>query len=269
MSKQLHCRHYHSELEHPNCFRHDIETSDTFPAVLVFDIETLPILAYVWGAWENNLNIDSVVKDWCILAWSAKWLHDDKIISDVLTSKETISRDDKRLMKNAWKLLDAADIVISHNGRQFDLKKIDTRFMFHGMPPPSSYKNIDTLVAARSVFGMTMNKQDYIAKYLGIQRKLETNFQLWVDCDSGNKNSLKIMQNYNIQDILMLENIYLRIREWIPNHPNLANMAQVDGCPVCMSANYKKIGIYYAAKNRYIEWRCQCGAIFHAAKPLK
>lgn len=262
------CRHSHTKEQHPRCFENFVPTV-VDARILIFDIETLPILAYTWGAYEQNLQVDGIVKDWCVLSWSAKWLQGNKIASDILSPKEAIQRDDKRLVRGLWKLLDKADIVISHNGRQFDIKKINTRFMFHDMEPPSSYRNIDTLVAARSVFGMTMNKQDYIAKYLGMSRKLDTNFQLWVDCDNGKKSALKQMKQYNEHDVEMLEDIYLRIRSWIPGHPNVALIPDVDGCPVCMNS-YSKIGIYYTNKRRYNNYRCNsCGTVFHSTISLK
>lgn len=259
------CKHRHSRATHPRCF--DYETDDEHPlAILVFDIETLPILAYVWGAWQQDLNVDGIVKDWCILSWSAKWLGDDKVISDILSSQEAIERDDSRLVKSFWKLLDRADVVITHNGREFDIKRVNTRFMYNGLTPPSSYKNIDTLVAARSVFGMTMNKLDYISKYLELDRKIHTDFALWIKCDNGNKKALRKMRDYNMQDVKMLEDVYLRIRGWIPNHPNIANIKTLDACPVCLGA-YKQIGKYYTQKKSFAEYRCMsCGAIFHATK---
>ena len=264
------CRHRHSQAMHPNCFKDSVPIELTPPNILVLDVETLPILAYVWGAYEQNLNVDSVVKDWCLLSWSAKWLQSSKVISDVLTPEEAILRSDTRISQPLWKLVDKADIIIAHNGRQFDLKKINTRFLFNGLSPPSSYRNIDTLVAARSVFGITMNKQDYIAKFLGIQRKLHTEFQLWVDCDNGNKKALKQMLEYNEHDVEMLEEIYLKIRPWIINHPNLATMAQIDGCPVCMSNDYSEVGIYYTNQNRYTKYGCRnCGASFRSSKSIR
>lgn len=263
------CRHHHTRAAHPACFSEDTPLEYTPPAVLVLDIETLPILAYVWGAWEQDLNIDSIVKDWSVLAWSAKWLGDDKIVSDVLSGKEALARDDKRLVKNAWKMIDKADVIIGHNSKAFDIKKLNTRFMFNGLTPPSSYKHIDTFLAAKSVFGITLNKQDYIAKYLGIQQKLSTSFQLWIDCDNGKKKALKQMRAYNENDVLMLEEIYLRIRQWIPSHPNLATIAQVDACPVCLGS-YHKSGIYYGPRNRYTEYVCdKCSTRFHGTKVVR
>lgn len=273
MPNQLRCRHRHTIDEHPSCFdKLGNLLLDRIPdkiKILVFDIETLPILAYTWGAYDQNLQIDGIVRDWCVLAWSAKWLGSDKIISDVLSIKEALTRNDKRLVEDCWKLLDAADIVITHNGRAFDIKKINTRFMYNELLPPSSYRTIDTYQAAKAVFGMTFNKQDYIAKYLGMQRKLQTEFQLWVDCDNGKKKALKQMREYNENDVEMLENIYMRIRPWIPSHPDLSTIANDDGCPICMG-KYTKIGIYYTQRRRYNEYRCSsCGSIFHDTKSLR
>jgi hypothetical protein len=238
------------------------------PAVLVMDIETLPIVAYTWGAWDQNINMEQIIKDWVILGWSGKWLDDDKIISDILTPKEAVNRDDGRIVKNLWKLLDDADIVIAHNGKAFDLPRSNTRFLYHKMGPPSSYKVIDTLIAARSAFGLTYNRLDYVAKYLGAQRKKETDFQLWIDCDHGDKEALQRMQNYNIGDVETLEQVYLKIRSYIPNHPRLTSYDRVKGrCPVCLS-DYTLIGTYQAPIKQYPEYRCNsCGAVFHSTKP--
>ena len=41
-------------------------------------------------------------------------------------------------------LIDKADIVIAHNGDKFDLRKLNTRFLFHELGTPSSYQSIDT-----------------------------------------------------------------------------------------------------------------------------
>ena len=79
------------------------------------------------------------------MSWSAKWLYDDKILSDVLTPKEAKERNDKRIIKSVWKLLNEADIVIAHNGDKFDLKKLKARFLSNGFVPPMPYKTVDTL----------------------------------------------------------------------------------------------------------------------------
>jgi hypothetical protein len=91
-----------------------------------------------------------------------------------------------------------------------------------------------------------------------------------VDCDNGNKKALKQMLEYNIQDVIMLEEIYLTIRPWISNPPNLSVMVDnADGCPVCLG-EYERIGIFYGQQRRYPEFRCKnCGAVFHKTKAIK
>lgn len=272
------CSHRHTAKTHPNCFNADgtlkekievVEEEDS--RILVLDIETLPIVAYVWQVWDENVNMDRIIKDWCVLSWSAKWLGDDRIMSDVLTSKEAKNRDDKRLVSSIYKLIDTANIVIAHNGKRFDIKKLNTRFWRHKLPRPSSYKVIDTLSVAKKEFSLTFNKQDFIAQFLEIQEKLDTNFQLWADCDDGNSEALKYMMEYNEQDVRMLEEIYMEMRGWISNHPDLRPyLIDKDVCPICGGKEYNEIGIFVAKSLRYVEYRCDsCKNIWHDSKAIK
>lgn len=269
------CIHRHSIESHPHCFNSDGTPkniiSNNSVGVLSLDIETLPILGYTWDVWNTNIYPNQVVKDWCLLGYSAKWIDSDKIISDILTTKEAINREDKRLATGIWKLLDKCQIAILHNGRRFDIRKINTRLWKHNLHRPSSYKVVDTLVAAKSVFGLTYNKLDFIAKFMGLQEKLETDFELWKRCDHGDKEALQYMRDYNENDVLMQEEIYLNMREWIPGHPSLAVYAGLENvCPICLSENYKEIGLYTANTLQYPEYRCSnCNSVFHDTKSIK
>jgi hypothetical protein len=269
---QARCVHRHTIKSHPHCFddkgKPVVYKQPLPPKVLILDIETLPIVGYSWGVWNQNIYPNQIIKDWCILSFSAKWLGDDRIISDVLTSKEAVSRIDKRLCNGLWKLLNDADVVVAHNGNRFDIKKINARFWKNDLHKTSSYKVIDTLISARQAFGLTYNKLDFIAKFIGADEKLATEFELWSACDNGDKNSLLEMKTYNEQDILTLEEIYLNMREWIPNHPDLGayqNLSNV--CPVCLDNNFKEIGLYTAKSLRYPEFRCDnCDSVWHSTK---
>jgi hypothetical protein len=192
------------------------------------------------------------------------------MITDCLTPSEAVKRNDKRICQSLWKLFDDADIVIAQNGRKFDIPKMNTRWWKHKLTPPSSYKIIDTLDAARRAFGMTYNSLDYLGTYLGIGSKKKTEFQLWTDCDKGDKQSLDYMQEYNENDVTLLENVYLNMRGWIPNHPKFTTYEKVkDVCPVCFG-DIKNIGLYTANVRQYKEFRCQqCGAVFHNTKAEK
>lgn len=268
------CIHRHTERTHPNCFKDGKPQAfgeRQLPKVLVFDIETLPILGYFWNVWNVNIFPGQIVKDWCVLSYSAKWLGDDRIISDVLTPDEAPTRADGRLVAGIWKLIDEANVVIAHNGKRFDIRKLNTRFWKNELHRPSFYKTIDTLTTAKQVFGLTYNKLDEIAKFIGADEKLNTDFALWRACDLGDKKALKEMKEYNEQDVCSLEQIYMSMREWIPNHPDMGvydNLGNV--CPVCLHDNHKKIGYYVANKLRYEEYRCDnCSSVWHNSKSVK
>ncbi len=232
--------------------------------ILLFDAETSPICALVWGLWEQDIYLDAILQDWHYLSWSAKWLFSDKIMSDVLTSNEAKIHSDKRIVQSMWKLLNEADIVIAHNGNSFDVKKLNTRFLFHKIPPPRAYQSIDTLIVAKYTFKFSSNKLAYINKFLGLPQKMDTEFDLWKKCYEGDRKSLKLMEEYNRNDVSILEDLYLRLRPYIKGHPNL-NLWSVENisiCPNCASKNLKWEGHYPTYTGRYAAFRCvDCGAV--------
>jgi len=268
------CQHRHTARTHPHCFENGkpkalAETK--VPKVLIVDIETLPLIGYAFNPWQTNITLGHLIKDFCILSYSAKWLGDDKIISDVLTPTEAQKRNDARILQGVWKLFESADVVVTHNGKRFDIKKLNARFWKNKMSRPSSYKVVDTLTSARSVFGLTYNSVAAIAKFIGADEKLDTAFGLWVACDMGDIESLQYMREYNEQDVETQEEIYMEMRGWIENHPDLRVYTNSsDACPVCLKTNHHKIGLYHANKNKYVEHRCDnCGTVWHDTKAVK
>ena len=232
--------------------------------ILIFDIETAPIRAFVWGLWKQNVGTNQIISDWFCLSWSAKWLFEDHVMSDVLKPKEVVKENDKRIIKSIWALLNEADIVIAHNGDKFDLRKLRTRFIFHGLKPPSPFLTIDTLKHARTQFNISSNRLDYLGEFLNLGRKSETGgFELWDQCMSGSVDALNKMNLYCNQDVLLLESVYLEMRPWIKPHPNVGLFVEddVDACPSCGSSNLKVNGSYYTTVNRYDALQCDdCGA---------
>lgn len=234
--------------------------------ILILDIETAPLKSYVWGIWNVNLghSLNMLESDWFMLTWSAKWLFDGKVMSDKLTPKEVNKEDDKRICKSLWALLEEADVVIAHNGVKFDIKRINTRFLKNGLTPPMPYMVIDTLLHARKRFNITSNKLNYIGKFLGLGEKLDTGgFDLWKRCMEGDEEALTEMEVYNIQDVVLLEDVYLALLPYIKPHPNVALFIAEDvhACPSCGSQELKWEGKYSTYANTYDAFRCKCGSI--------
>ena len=228
--------------------------------ILLLDIETRPLLGWVWGIWKQNISATQQLKeDWQIITWAAKWYGDDYTYYATAEGK----KDDKECLEDLWHLLDEADVVIGHNGDKFDLPKINARFLQHGIKPPSPYKTIDTLKVAKANFRLTSNRLDYIAKFLGYGGKVETGgMDLWIKCMEGDRAAWKQMLIYNIHDVQLLEWVYEELRPWIKGHPNVALYTEGEDtiCPACGSNHIHYRGFAYTPVGKYQRFVCNdCG----------
>lgn len=237
------------------------------PRVLIFDIETAPLVAHCWTLWENNVGLNQVVADWHCLSWSAKWLEDPstKVMYDDQRSAKNIE-DDKRLLQGIWNLLNEADVVITQNGKSFDQKKLNARFVLNGFQPPSSYKHIDTKLVAKRHFAFTSNKLEYMTDKLNVKyKKLKhTKFpghEMWTECLKGNIEAWKEMEIYNKYDVLALEELYHKLIPWDSSiNFNLYTDDEENVCK-CGSKNFIKNGFYYTNVGKFQKHRCKgCGA---------
>lgn len=238
------------------------------PKVLLFDIETAPILGYVWGLWDNNVALNQIHSDWHILSWSAKWLGDssNKIMYMDQRKAKNIE-DDSTLLEGIWELLDQADIVITQNGKSFDQKKLQARFVLSGMKPPSSYRHIDTFVLAKKHFAFTSNKLEYMSsklctKYKKLKTKQFQGFDLWKACISGNHKAWKEMEKYNKHDVLALEELYTKLIPWDNSiNFNVYSDSTISSCTCGSKAKLVKYGFAYSNMAKYQRYQCsKCGS---------
>ena len=270
------CKHRHSALSHPNCYLKFLKgeglAGPKIPKILVFDIETAPLKAFVFqkSVWKANVGDEQVISEWFMLAWSAKWLFDEEVISMTLTGKEARSEDDYRLVEGLWELFNQADIIIAHNGDSFDIPNMNTRFIVNGFNPPKPYQTIDTKVIAKRQFGFTHNGLNALSKLFGMGEKRDVDFELWKQCVDGNEAALKEMELYNRDDVALLEQVYLKLRPWIKSHPNVGLYSLSDGavCPNCGSEHITWLDgeYYYTQTSRYPIFVCECGAYGRSRK---
>jgi hypothetical protein len=233
--------------------------------VLLFDIETAPMEAFIWSTGEQYIGHDQIKEDWSVLAWCAKWHGSKELIYEDNRNSKNI-RDDKRLLKNMWKLLDEADAVITQNGRSFDAKKLNARFEIFKMGPPSSYKHEDTKVIAKKHFGFSSYSLEYMAKVLNLphqklKHKKYPGRELWLQCLERNISAWNEMERYNKHDVLTLEDLYERVAPWGGSlNPNLYTENSPTKC-FCGSSNFEKRGFFYSPTGKFQRYKCKsCGA---------
>jgi hypothetical protein len=241
------------------------------PKVLVFDLETLPNEVYSWRVGRNIfLTHENIIRDGCMLSYAARWLFSGDVHKDILTPEEVEKRDDSRIAKSLWKLIDEAHVVIAHYGKGFDKKKMNTAFKLAGLNRPSPYQMIDTKYEVAKNFSFLNNTLDNIARQLGCHRKIDTHYELWLRCLRGEQDALDEMLEYNVMDVFVLEDVYMELRGWIDSHPNLAVYCETDQsiCPTCTSEKLHLIqDVYGTPANAYEVYRCEdCGAIVRTRK---
>ena len=220
--------------------------------ILLLDLETAPNKSFHWHG-KHEQEIIEIIEQGYILTFAYKWLGDKSVKAFALI--DFVSR--KKFIKQLHKLFEQADVIVAHNGNQFDIKWANREFVFHKLPPPSPYKQTDTLVIARSKFHFNSNRLDDLGEYLNLGRKIKhEGFSLWKACMDGKESSFRKMTKYNKQDVILLEKVYLILRAWGVTPPINTGM----NCPVCgsNSITFQGYKIYIGHKKRRFQCK-NCG----------
>ncbi len=233
--------------------------------ILVFDIETTPNLAYVWGKYQQD--VIAYNHELELLSFAYKWFSEKEIYAVGLNDF-----DEETLVLRLHQLFDEADIVIAHNGARFDVRKANAKFIEYGLTPPSPYKVVDTKIVAKRYFMFNSNKLDDIGSLLGVGRKVQTGgFSLWLGCMAGDEKAWAKMLRYNKQDVILLEKIYKKLRPWIENHPGLNIIdSRPSACPKCGHTKLQARGTRHTKVSIFRRFQCLgCGGWCQARKSIK
>jgi DNA polymerase elongation subunit (family B) len=226
--------------------------------ILTIDIETSPNVADVWGLWQQNVGLNQLHESTRMLCFAAKW-HGSK-------KTEFFSEwgnPGGEMVAAAWNLLNDADAVVHFNGDRFDVPHINREFIQADLGPASPFKSIDVLKIVKKNFKFPSNKLQYVSTALGFEGKLaHTGHSLWTDVLRGEPKAQKLMQRYNVQDVVLLEKVYDKLIPWMHNGLN-ANLFGNDGCPNCGSGEYTREGYSYTNQGAFQRYQCKpCGKWF-------
>lgn len=245
--------------------------------VLLLDLETAPNLSYHWGMHKQDIPVQFTVRARHLLSFACKWLGNDKVCVRGLPDYGLYVKDrydDKELVEELYHILYTADVVVAHNLFGFDDRVMNSRFIAHGLAPLDPYMRVDTLQIARNEFGFPSNKLDYLSRFFRIGKKRDhSGAQLWMDCLNGDDAAWKMMLDYNAQDVLLLEELYLKLRPWDKGHPNLSLFMPNDKprCVTCGSEDLTETGKHTHTKiGEFVNWVClNCGKVSRSRKSLK
>ena len=227
--------------------------------ILAADIETAPHTAHVWGLFKQTVSLSQLQETGRVLCFAWRWLGEKGQV-------EFISERDgrKKMIDKAHKLLSEADVVVTYNGKRFDIPTLNKEFLEAGLPPPAPYKQVDLYVTAKRQFRFASNKMDHLARQLGIRSKVRhSGHELWVRCMAGDKAAWEKMERYNKRDVLILDKLYHKLLPWIVSHPNVAlykDETKHPVCPNCGSTRLHSRGLAVLKTFTYRRYSCQqCG----------
>jgi uncharacterized protein YprB with RNaseH-like and TPR domain/predicted RNA-binding Zn-ribbon protein involved in translation (DUF1610 family) len=206
-----------------------------------------------------------------ILCGAWKVYGEKKIHCVSITDTKTFDQDptnDKLVCKELLKSLEGADMWVAHFGRWFDRTMLNTRLIGHGLTPLPPIPMIDTWKIAKDNLKLNSNRLATIADWLGVEEKTPLNGKIWIKAMAGHKPSIKYVIKHCRQDVLVLEQVYERIRCLHQTHPNVNIVHdQTDGtgpvterCPICGEQALQRRGKNIARTRWSQRYQCRnCG----------
>jgi hypothetical protein len=224
----------------------------------MIDIETSPNLAHVWGLWQQNVGLSQLLESTEMMCFAAKFYGDKKT-----QFHSTFHSSRTEMVQAAWDLINQADVVMGWNSKSFDEKHLNREFLEAGLKPPSPYKSLDLMHAVKRKFRLPSNKLQYVSTLLGTAGKVQhSGHDLWIRCLAGDEKAWREMRKYNIQDVDLLEELYVQLLPWIDGHPAVALYTGVeeDSCPNCAGTDLRREGYAFTKLGKFQRFVCLgCG----------
>lgn len=161
----------------------------------------------------------------------------------------------------AQRILADADCIITHNGKRFDRKFLQTRFAKHGISPLAPTHHVDTCAEAKKHLFLFSNSLDSVASFFSTVRKLEHSgfTDLWCRVADREQAAMDHMAEYCKHDVLATEAVFRKLRPLITSLPNY-NLFTTPGakpvCPKCGSTRSHSDGWRTTSTRRYQRLRC-------------
>lgn len=249
---------------------------DSQARILTFDIETQRGIVETFSLFSKYTHMNRVLVPARILCFSARWRGEGKDIFHAAWDEDAQhhvkTAQYEKMMRAIWKLLDAADIVVTYNGDRFDLQWVEAECARLGMGRPAPYKSVDLMKIVKRRFkaGMMSMKLEWSARHwLHDGKVAHGGGDLWHTIRHGTaaerRAAQKVMREYCIHDVVLTERLLDEHLPW--TGLNIALYRDADDellrCTKCGSTNVhatrKKV---YTSAYAYQAYKCKdCGSV--------
>lgn len=195
------CKHGHTYAEHPACY---IKEKKEDTKVGYIDIET------------SNLKANFGI----MLSYAIKVRGKGKIFCDTITKKEIEDGTlDKRLVKQCINDMKKFDVLMGYYSTKFDIPFIRSRAMYWGIDFPiyGELNHKDVWYMVRAKMCLHSNRLESACQHLGIRGKTHIDGLYWIRALSGDEYSLKYILDHNKKDVIILEKLHNRVKDFVRN----------------------------------------------------
>lgn len=193
--------------------------------ILFFDIET------------TNLKADFGN----LLCVGFKGLEDKKVyVPSIRDFPGKTIWDERPLLKEVHKQMSNADIWVSYYGTGFDVPYLTAKFLEYDLPVLPNIPHKDLYYTVKSNLAISRKSLQNVGYYLGLSHeKTPVEGKIWKKAMCGDEGSLKYIVDHCSADVLVLEELYLRLRPLIRMHPRVNGLAP---CRYCGGEKLQKRG---------------------------
>jgi DNA polymerase elongation subunit (family B) len=241
------------------------------PKIIIWDIETLPDFPQVMKVYPGisaypGLTLKASISSIICVGWKELGSKRLNCISawDFKTRWQKNVNDDYSVCKAAYAVLKDADCIVTHNGKRFDWKHLQTRLLVNGLPTLPKIPHIDTCSVAKRHLLSFNNRLNTLAGFLSDTKKLEhEGWELWEKVWKRNHAAMMKMEKYCIQDVVVLEKIFKRLRPLMGDLPryNLFN-GNSHSCPNCGNLKLTRDGTCTRTNGLFQRYICkECGTM--------
>ena len=233
------------------------------PKILIYDIETSPLQAWIWRPGDQVVRHGQLVKgefdNYNIICIAYAWLSGGPV-KELHWDKKTHSS--KKMIEEFDKIIRSADHSIGKNSDRFDVKMINTQRLLHNLPPMPEWlgSGDDLEKQMRKYFSLPSQSLDYISNMLGLGGKMKMEMQDWIDIVTRAPNAdkqLAKMIKYGKKDVSDTRAIIKKV--WPHVKPKL-NMSVFTGafvCKLCGSNNLHQDGFTRRTTGDYPKFHCR------------
>jgi len=130
--------------------------------------------------------------------------------------------DDKRLIKDFRDILMQADMIITYNGKRFDVPFVTAKLLEHNLPLLPNIPHVDLYFTVKSNLRISRKSLQNVSYYIRSgAEKTAVEGRIWKKAQGGDKASIHYIKRHCVADVEVLERCYMKLRPLCRMHPRV------------------------------------------------